>query len=80
MPRLLAPLKQLWLKLGALLNLVVAPVVLGLVYALVILPAGVLVRLFGKDLLSLRRDPSAVTYWIKRDMTALRPESLRDQF
>jgi len=80
MPRLLAPLKRQWLKLGLLLNRVIAPLVLGLVYVLAIVPVGLLARLFGKDLLSLRREPAAPSYWIKREAGGPAPESLRDQF
>lgn len=80
MPRLLAPLKRLWLRFGKVLSFIVSPVVLGLVYVLAIVPVGTLTQLFGKDLLSLRRDPSARSYWIKRELGAPAPESLRDQF
>jgi len=80
MPRVLAPAKRLWLKFGKLLNRVVSPVVLGLVYLLAIVPVGALTRLFGKDLLSLRHDPAAGSYWIRRDLGGPAPESLKGQF
>ncbi len=80
MPRLLARLKHFWLKLGGALHLVVSPVILGLVYALAIIPVGVLTRLFGKDLLSLKHDASTRSYWIRRDLGGPAPESLKDQF
>jgi len=80
MPRALAPLKRQWLKLGSLLNRIVAPIVLTLVYVLAIVPVGVLARLFGKDPLSLRRQPAASSYWIGRERGGPSPESLRDQF
>jgi hypothetical protein len=79
-PRVLAPLKRQWLRLGALLHHVVGPLVLSLVYVLAIVPVGLLVRVFGKDPLSLRRDPTAASYWIRREGGGLRPDSLRDQF
>jgi hypothetical protein len=80
MPRLLAPLKRLWLKLGAVLGLVVAPIVLVLSYALAIVPVGLLIRIFGKDLLSLKHDGPANSYWIKRELGGPTPGSLKDQF
>jgi Saxitoxin biosynthesis operon protein SxtJ len=80
MPRLLAPLKKAWLKIGRALNFVVSPLVLGLVYVLAIIPVRSLIWLFGKDLLSLKHNPSARTYWISRDLGGPAPESLRDQF
>jgi Saxitoxin biosynthesis operon protein SxtJ len=80
MPRLLAPAKRLWLKLGHVLHLVVSPVVLGLTYVLAIVPVGSLIRLTGKDLLSLKLEPGASSYWIKRDSGGPAPQSLKDQF
>jgi hypothetical protein len=80
MPRLLSPMKRLWLRFGKVLNFIVSPVVLGLVYVLAIIPVGALTRLFGKDLLSLKCDPSAPSYWIRRDLGGSAPESLKDQF
>src|SRR5438477_8223237 len=56
LPRLLAPIKRAWLKLGALLGQVISPIALGLIYILAIVPVGTLARLARKDLLSLRRD------------------------
>jgi hypothetical protein len=80
MPRVLAPLKRLWLRLGHLLHVVVSPVVVGLTYLAAIIPVGLLTQLAGKDLLALRRDPSAASYWVKRPLGEPRPQSLRDQF
>lgn len=80
MPRVLAPLKHLWLKFGRALSFTISPIVLGLVYAIAIVPAGMIMRLFGKDLLSQKLNPSAPTYWIHRDPSSLTPESLKDQF
>jgi len=79
-PRVLAPLKRLWLRLGHFLHLVVAPVVLGLTYVAAIVPVGLLTRIFGKDLLAQRWNRSAPSYWRKRPARGPAPESLRDQF
>jgi len=65
MPRVFAPLRRLWLKFGHLLGLIVSPVALGLIYVTTIFPVGLLTRAFGKDLLSLKLQPSASTYWVK---------------
>jgi saxitoxin biosynthesis operon SxtJ-like protein len=79
MPRILAPLKRLWLKLGRFLHVVVSPLILAAVYLLVFIPVGAIIRLFGKDLLSSKLDPSATSYWIARTGSPT-PESLKDQF
>ena len=77
-PRVLAPLKRLWLKLGKLLHVIVSPVILTAVYFLVFIPIGAIIRLFGKDLLALKHDPAAASYWIART-SGPTPESLKDQ-
>jgi len=79
-PRVLAPLRRGWLKIGHLLGRLVNPVVLGLSYAVVIVPAGLLMRMLRRDSLALRRDASATTYWSRRDVTGPNPESLKEQF
>jgi saxitoxin biosynthesis operon SxtJ-like protein len=79
LPRVLAPLKRLWLKLGKLLHVIVSPLILSAVYLLVFIPVGATIRLFGKDPLSLKRDRMATSYWIER-AGGPTPESLKDQF
>jgi hypothetical protein len=80
MPRILAPLLRLWLKLGHLMNIVVSPIILALMYVLAIVVTGVLIRLFGKDLLSLKLKPAEASYWIKRNPPGPELKSLADQF
>lgn len=80
MPRLFSPLTRLWLKLGTFLHGIVGPVMLGLVYLVAILPTALAIRLFRKDLLSLKLDRAVTSYWVRREQPLIRTESLRDQF
>jgi hypothetical protein len=80
MPRLLLPLKRLWLKLGHVLHAVVSPVILGALYVFSIVSVGLLLKLFGKDILSLKRNPAAASYWIRREPPGPDAASLRNQF
>src|SRR5580658_950561 len=80
MPHTLAPLRRLWLKLGHLMSIVVSPIILALMYVLAIVVTGVLIRLFGKDLLSLKLKPGESSYWIKRNPPGPELKSLADQF
>ncbi len=77
-PRLLRPLNRLWTKFGLLLNRIVSPLVLGLLFFLVITPIGLIMRARGKDLLRLKTDPKASSYWIERDPPD--PETMKNQF
>ncbi len=79
-PQTLSPLNQVWLKVSRLLRRVLSLVVTGLLFYTAVIPTGLLLRLFGKDLLRLRRDPNATTYWIERRPPGPAPESMRNQF
>jgi hypothetical protein len=79
-PRLLRPLNRVWLRLGLLLHHVVNPVVMALVYYTAVVPTGLILRARGKDLLRLRRDPEADSYWISRQPPGPPPDSMPRQF
>jgi len=79
-PNLLAPLNRLWMRLGAVLHKVVNPLVLGIMFFLVVVPTGLLMRAFGKDPLRLKIDEKADSYWIKREPPGPAKESIKDQF
>jgi Saxitoxin biosynthesis operon protein SxtJ len=69
-PSLLRQPKRAWLFLGFLLGMVVNPIVLGVLFLVVITPAALLMRVFGRDALHLRGDPDASTYWRSHTDTA----------
>ena len=79
-PRLLHPLNRVWFALGLLLHHVVNPLVMAVMFYGAILPMALLLRALGKDLLRLKRDPQAVSYWIAREPPAPAPGSMRKQF
>jgi len=74
--KLLAPLNKIWFKFGILLGNIVAPIVMGIIFFFVITPIGITMRLFGKDLLNLKKN-SKETYWINKDKNI---NSMRKQF
>ena len=75
----LAPLNRLWARLGRALHAIVNPVMMALLFAVSIVPIGLLMRAVGRDPLRLRRDPEAATYWIACEK-ADRSEPMKDQF
>ncbi len=79
-PPLLAPLNRAWLRFGLLLFKIVNPIVMFLIYATTVVPIGLWLRLRGRDLLRLRREPAAASYWIPREPPGPAPESMRNQF
>jgi hypothetical protein len=79
-PDLLERPNRAWLKLGLLLNRIVSPVIMLMLFFAVIAPIGFILKLFGKDLLRVRREPSAESYWLPRTETRAASESMRQQF
>ena len=79
-PRVLAVPNRLWMKLGLLLGKIVSPIALGILFYLVFLPIGVLMRLAGKDPLKLKRDAAAPSYWVDREPPGPPPTSMTNQF
>jgi hypothetical protein len=79
-PAVLHPLNMIWLKFGLLLHRVVNPVIMALLFFGTVLPTGLVMRMLGKDLLRLKREPGAESYWIVRQPPGPAPESMKDQF
>lgn len=76
-PSILEKPKQFWSKFGLLLGSVIAPIVMALVYITTVVPIGLIMQWTGKDLLNLRVDKNAKSYWIKRESS---PQSMKNQF
>ena len=74
---LLSPLNKLWVKLGEVLGKIIAPIIMFLIFMLVVTPTAILVRLFRKDLLSLKMDKKIKSYWIERKKNL---GSMKNQF
>ena len=77
---LLAPLKRAWMRLGELLNRVVSPVVMAVIFFAVFTPVGLVMRAFGRDALSLRYEPKADSYWKRREPPGPAEDSFRNLF
>jgi hypothetical protein len=79
-PRVLHPLNRAWYALGLLLHHVVNPVVMAFMFYGAILPMALLLRALGKDILRLKREPQAASYWIPREQPAPAPGLMSKQF
>ena len=74
--KLLTPLNKLWFKFGIILGNIIAPIVMGIVFFLVVTPTGLIMRIFRKDILKLKKN-NKDSYWIDKDNTN---NSMRNQF
>jgi hypothetical protein len=80
MPRVLAPIRRGWLKLGVLIGKIVSPLMLGIVFIVVFIPISGLMRLFRRDAMMRRRESAAASYWIERVAWTSSTDSLKEQF
>lgn len=79
-PALLHTLNVLWMKLSLLLNRIITPVVMALLFYVAVTPLGFLRRLLGNDPLRLKFDPESKTYWQSRQPPGPAPETMSHQF
>jgi hypothetical protein len=77
-PILLKPLNILWFKFGLLLHRLVNPIVMLIIFALVFVPAGMIMRIW-RDPLRSRRTASS-SYWIDRNEGGGTAGSMTNQF
>jgi len=65
--KLLSPLNRLWFKFGIMLGAIVAPIVMGAIFFIVVTPIGIVMRIMGKDLIRKKLNKNSKSYWIKRE-------------
>ena len=75
--KILTPLSNAWIKLGEILGIIIAPIVMAIIYFFILTPISLIVRIFGKDLLSIKFDKQVNTYWINRKKNI---SSMKKQF
>ncbi|WP_119392207.1 SxtJ family membrane protein [Taklimakanibacter lacteus] len=72
-PQILTPLNKLWFRFGLLLHKIVSPVILGMIFFVILTPAGFLLRRFS-------RKDEAAAQWIDRAADDVKAGSFRNQF
>ena len=74
--KLLTPLNKLWFKFGILLGNIISPFIMALIFFLVVTPISLIMKIFGKDILNLKKNKNS-SYWIKKDKQS---GTMRKQF
>tara|TARA_B100000780_G_C21092961_1_gene440563 strand:+ start:63 stop:449 length:387 start_codon:yes stop_codon:yes gene_type:complete len=64
---ILSPLNKLWFKFGIFLGGIVSPIVMGIVFFGVVTPTSIIMKIFQKNLLGLKKD-NKKTYWIEKSL------------
>lgn len=79
-PALLAPLNRAWFRVALVLQHCVSMLAMGLLFYGVVTPTGLIMRGLRKDLLRLRYDRQASSYWLHRDPPGPPADSMEQQF
>ncbi len=74
--KILTPLNKLWMKFGLILGGIISPIIMGVIFFGVVTPTAILMKIFKKDILMLKKNKSE-TYWIKKDNSN---NNMRNQF
>jgi len=76
----LAPFNRAWMRFGALLQRIVSPVVLGLIFFGVFTPYGLVMRWAGRDAMCRRLEPHKPSYWVRRAPPGPPEDSFHNMF
>jgi Saxitoxin biosynthesis operon protein SxtJ len=79
-PDWLTPANRAWMKLAEILNRIVSPIVLGVMFYGLFAPIGWAMRLAGRDVLKRQYERSARSYWVERAPPGPDPTSFKNQF
>ena len=63
--KILTPLNKVWFKIGILLGNIISPIIMGIIFFLVVTPTSLIMKIFGKDLLNLKKNTKN-SYWIEK--------------
>ena len=77
LPKVLIVPNKLWFKLGSFLGAIISPLIMGMIFFLTVTPTGVIMRLFGKDILNQKMKKSIKSHWINKIKTV---SSMKNQF
>ncbi len=76
-PQVLRLLYKPWMSFALILGFVMTRVLLTLIFVLLFIPTGLVMRLFRKDPLRRKLRPEAKTYWIPKQYDATASERLK---
>jgi len=79
-PVSLKPINKIWMTMAIFLGWVMTRVLLTIFFYIVLTPAGLIVRLFGKDLLDRKADKDKKSYWQNKEKKKFDPLDYERQF
>ena len=78
-PAVLQPLNLAWFRFSILLSRVMNPIIMFVIFAVIFVPIGLLMRIW-RDPLTSRRRADAASYWVERPTDDKTPKSMLNQF
>ena len=80
LPSVLRPVYRLWMLLAYFIGGIVSRVILTVLFYVVLTPTGLVLRLFGKDVLDKKFEKNRESYWVKKDLTGITKEQYKKMY
>tara|TARA_B100000700_G_C14770459_1_gene726503 strand:- start:118 stop:522 length:405 start_codon:yes stop_codon:yes gene_type:complete len=68
-PKALSLPNRIWFRFGLLIGSIVSPITMAIIFFFTITPTGILMRIFGKDILNQKNNKKLQSGWIKKAKT-----------
>ena len=69
LPSVLRPIYKIWMLFAFFIGGIVSRVILTVLFYVVLTPIGLVMRIFGKDILNKTLDKNQRSYWVKKDLS-----------
>lgn len=79
-PGILKIPQKIWMAFAVVIGFFMSRLILSILFYAVITPIGFALRIFGKDILDMRIDRNAATYWKKHEPEMKTRESYENQY
>ena len=79
-PAILKPVYVAWMKLAVVLSWINTRIILLILFYLILTPIGLIMRLFGKDVLDFKIKKNRDSYWQKKEKKPFLPLEAQRQF
>ena len=80
LPSMLKPIYIVWMTFAVILGWFMTRVILSLLFYMIITPIGLVLRIFGKDFLELKKQAVQGSYWNQRDSNLEKNQNYEKQF
>jgi len=69
-----------WMVLANILSFIMQRIILSIIFYLLIFPLSIILKLSGKNFLTMKPDKKKNTYWVDKDKNALNPKFFEKQY